>query len=91
MESKVPLDQCSQPKHEALSLNSGTEGTNPQLRHLNIISKGSLPNEDPGTVLRRSREEPARWSCSLSFVKGDKWDIAQVAHNTHKRASLGSG
>lgn len=57
MESKVLLVQHSQTQHEALSLNSGTEGTNLQLRYLNIISKGSLPSEDPGTVLQTSREE----------------------------------
>ena len=65
MEGKVPLVQCSQSQHEALCLNSGTEGTNPQLRYLNIVSSGFLPNEDPGTVLQRSREEPVRQSCSL--------------------------
>jgi len=59
MESEVPLVQHSQSQHEALSLNSGTEGANPQLGYLKVVSDGSLPNEDPGTVLQRSREEPA--------------------------------
>lgn len=48
---------------QALSVNNVTEGTNPQLRCLNIVSSGSLPNEDPDTELQRSGEEPVRQRC----------------------------
>lgn len=43
---------------QALSVSSVTEGTNPQLRCLSIVSSGSLPNE-----LQRSGEEPVRQRC----------------------------
>lgn len=48
---------------QALSVNSGTEGTNPLLRCLSIVFSGSLPNEDPDMEPQRSGEESLRQSC----------------------------